>query len=549
MKLIDTIANRLGFVRKTARRNYAGAAMSRLTNDWTTAVTNADTEMRGDAKRLRARARELERNNDYARRYLKALEQNVLGADGIGLQMKVKDFNGDYDRQANNQIEAAWHAWGKATNCSLNGLHSWYETQRLILRSVARDGAVLVRKHKGQARGPFGFQLELIEIDQLDWDFEKVDGNTLIRFGVEYDKSTMRPLAYWILSRHPGDINGVTLGYKRERIPAAEIIHVFLPERIGQTSGVTWLCSAMSGLHQLGAYQEAELIQSRIACMKGGFYTHKTPDGQELPSDTQGNLIQSLEPGQFEDLPMGTEFVPYDPQHPTQAYPFFVKATLRGISSGLGVSYNTLANDLEGVNYSSIRAGLLDEREEWKAIQTWFIERVCQAIFPEWLEMSLLSGAVNLPFSKFDKFNAHEWKARRWQWVDPEKDVNASIAAVANGFKSKRQIIAESGGDIEDTFQDIAEDARLASTKGINIDSDNLRTAADAYGVAARAGVVTPCADDENFFRVKMQLPPMPPEVKTAWKDEATRRPITLAVEDEPPPVQSSGKTVIQPES
>ncbi|MFL3666772.1 MAG: hypothetical protein ACJ06V_09365 [Verrucomicrobiota bacterium] len=30
-----------------------------------------------------------------------------------------------------------------------------------------------------------------------------------------------------------------------------------------------------------------------------------------------------------------------------------------------------IANDLEGVNYSSIRAGLLDEREYYKAVQRW----------------------------------------------------------------------------------------------------------------------------------------------------------------------------------
>jgi len=468
MKLLDNLAGRMGFVRKPAvqKRTYAAAALSRLTNDWTVSVTNADTEMRGNMKTLRARARELERNNDYARRYLKAIEQNVLGSTGIGLQMKVKDFNGDFDRQANQKIESGWEDW-RAENCSVNGLYSWFELQRLILRSTARDGAVLVRKHKGGNRGPYGFQLELIEIDQLDWDFERVDGDKLIRFGVEYDRNTMKPSAYYLLSRHPGDISGTVLGYKRERIPAAEMMHIYNPERIGQTSGVTWLCSAMSGLHQLGAYQEAELIQSRIACMKGGFYTHTTPDGQELPADSQGNLVQSLEPGQFEDLPMGTNFVPYAPEHPTNAYPFFVKAVLRGVASGLGVSYNTLANDLENVNYSSIRAGLQDEREEYKGIQTWFIERVCQAIFPEWLEMSLLSGAVNLPFTKFDKFNAHDWKARRWGYVNPLQDAEAQILLIEKGLKSRRQIIAENGGDIEDVFQEQAEDEKLEAAYGL----------------------------------------------------------------------------------
>jgi capsid protein len=197
-----------------------------------------------------------------------------------------------------------------------------------------------------------------------------------------------------------------------------------------------------------------------------------------------------------------------------------------------------LASDLEGVNYSSLRGGLLDERETWMMLQSWFIDTVITPVFEAWLEMALLSGQLGkLPMYRFDKFNAPEWKGRRWAWVDPEKDVNSSIKAVANGFKSRRELIAEQGGDVEETFRDIAADNQLAALAGINIDSDNLRLAADAYGVAARAGVVTPNAEDEKFFRQKLQLPKMPKEVEQSWQDEGgTRRPVTLAVDEQPPP-------------
>ena len=69
-----------------------------------------------------------------------------------------------------------------------------------------------------------------------------------------------------------------------------------------------------------------------------------------------------------------------------------------------------------------IRAGLLEEREEWKSIQNWFIDAVMQPVFDEWLNYALLSGALNLPAAKYDKFSAIEWKPRRWQWVGPLMD-------------------------------------------------------------------------------------------------------------------------------
>jgi lambda family phage portal protein len=65
----------------------------------------------------------------------------------------------------------------------------------------------------------------------------------------------------------------------------------------------------------------------------------------------------------------------------------------------------------------------------------------------------------------------------------------------------------------------------------------------EAYGVAVRAGVITPQLDDENHFRSKLGLPAINADAKNAWaKDEGARRPITLKdppaeVATTPPPV------------
>jgi hypothetical protein len=160
--------------------------------------------------------------------------------------------------------------------------------------------------------------------------------------------------------------------------------------------------------------------------------------------------------------------------HPVGNYAGFVKSCLRGIAAGLCVSYNMLANDLEGVNYSSIRAGLLDEREYYKAVQRWFTDTVITPVFEGWLETNILNGTINLPAAKLDKFNAPDWKPRRWAWVDPLKDQQASILAVENHLKSKRQVISESGGDIEDVFRDIKKDEELAEDVGLEKPSESV---------------------------------------------------------------------------
>ena len=453
-------------------RSYGAARIGRLTNDWTTAVSSANKEIKGDLKTLRARARQLERDNDYVRRYLKALENNVLGSGGIKLQAKAKDFDGTFDSFANNKIERAWASWGKAANCTANGRQTWLDVQRVVLRSVARDGSVLIRKLRGYDN-PFRFSIQVLESDLLDTDYNaKLKNGNMVRMGVELDKWE-RAVAYYILNGHEGDDYGVGRPTRRDRVPADEIIMPFIAERPHQVTGVPWMTSAMFRLNMLAGYEEAEVTAARVAACKMGFYTKTDAnEGYQGEQDANGDLVSNAEAGSFEELPAGVNFTSFDPTHPNNAYGTFIKGCLRGISAGLGISYNSLANDLEGVNYSSIRAGLLEEREEWKAVQIWFIDSVMQPVFDEWLNYALLSNALELPAAKYDKFADIEWKPRRWQWVDPLKDTQANVIAVANGFKSRRGIISEAGGDIEDVLDEIAADNQLAESKGVELDTD-----------------------------------------------------------------------------
>ena len=464
-QFLTRLANRFGFEPKIAKRSFAAAKVNRLTNDWATAITSGDAEIKGDLKTLRARSRELERNNDYARRYFKAIENNVLGSNGIGLQLKSRDFSGNLDQQANSKIEQAFRDWGSKYNCCVDGCTTWIDVQRLALRSMARDGSVLIRLVRGY-NNAHKFALQVIEADHVDHDFNDKTENGQVRFGIETDKFG-KPVAYHILQRHPGDhmINGYA-GNKRERVPASEILHLFVKDRPGQTQGVPWLSSAIMGLKMLEGYREAELVAARISASKMGFYVENTPDGYVSSEDDDGNLVYEAEPGTFERLPSGLDFKSVDFQHPNSAFGDFNKAVLRGVSSGLGVSYNTLANDLEGVNYSSIRAGLLDEREEYKTLQNFIVDHLCRPVFNAWLEQALLTDNLKLPAEKYDKFNAAEFRGRRWAWVDPLKDVQANITSIEAGLKSRRQVVGEMGGDFEDVIDDLREDQNLIESAG-----------------------------------------------------------------------------------
>ena len=61
-----------------------------------------------------------------------------------------------------------------------------------------------------------------------------------------------------------------------------------------------------------------------------------------------------------------------------------------------------------------------------------------------------------------------------------------------------------------------------------------LKSLIDAYGVAVRAGLITPQVNDEAYFRNIIGLPDMSADVFEDWaKTDNIRKPITLAGSEE----------------
>ena len=171
------------------RRSYHAGMTDRLTNDWIPNTMTPDKAISDHIQTLRDRARQLEKDNRYVKRWLSSLENNCLGADGINLQMKVRFSTGRFDKGANDKIEAAWAKWGEQQNCSINREDSWVEMQRLILRSAARDGGILIRIVRGRDVNPFAFALDLIEIDLMDVRYtEALPNGNEVRLGVERNR-------------------------------------------------------------------------------------------------------------------------------------------------------------------------------------------------------------------------------------------------------------------------------------------------------------------------------------------------------------------------
>lgn len=453
------------------QRNFKMAKQGRLTASWQGTSVSLDSILVRTLPLLQRRSRDLFWNNEFAKKFGQMSVTHVVGPIGFTPKIRVLHEDGSTDTMDSKAISDAFYKWMKPQNCDVTGKSGFIGLCSTFITSVARDGEALFRKVYGEGAGPFGYQLQALSVDRLDVNKnELLAGGNIIRMGVEITP-VGKPVAYWLFRRHPGDHANPSAGQSvYERVPAEDIFHCFIPMSEEQTRGVPWVHAAAIRLENLGGYEEAAVIASRIGASKMGFYTTPEGDAVELADGQQspdGDLHQEAEPGVFDVLPSGYGFTSFDPDYPHQMYDVFVKACLRGVASGLGVAYNTLSNDLEGVNFSSIRSGVLEERDNWKVIQNWMIESFLDQVFTDWLRWSLLMGAIRtpkgfpLPASKFEKFNACIWKGRRWQWVDPVKDMQASILGIQNNLKSREDVIDEIGGDYEEVFAQLSAEQEL----------------------------------------------------------------------------------------
>lgn len=471
--MFNKILKRFGYA-KLKKRSYSGAGTGRLYASWSPSNYSSDAILRTTLKTLRARSRELERNNDYAKKFIRMVKTNVVGKSGIMLQCDIKkpiENNNARDPEpdvaTNEEIETSFKEWSKRGNCDVTGEYSFRDIQNLAISTLARDGEILIYMVRN-FDNKYAFALKLIEADHLDENYNYIlsNGNT-IKMGIEFDKWG-KPASYYLYKKHPGDSPfGYSYGEKI-RYAAKDIIHLYITQRISQSRGIPWMHAAMTRLNMLGNYEEAELTGARIAAAKGGFYTREGAD-EYVGDDKEGETpIQQVEPGAFEILPQGWKFDPFDPQHPTTAFKDFEKAILRGIASGVDVSYNYLANDLEGVNYSSIRAGVLDEREVWRDIQRWVIDHFMQTVYENWLYSALVSPeGLSHSIADYERLKSVKWQPRGWPWVDPKADMVAAAMAIQFGLNTSTDILGEQGKNYGETVKKLVEEAKVRKEAGL----------------------------------------------------------------------------------
>jgi len=371
----------------------------------------------------------------------------VVGAVGAGIKPQFRAADADLKQR----VQAEWLAW--TDQADFAGRFDFYGLQQAALKALLIDGECFLRFVLDPAqRVPL--QLQLLPSEFLD--ATRIDDRTLN--GIEYDAAGHRA-AYWLYRRHPAEAPDT----QSVRVPAEQVIHLYVPVQPGVERGVTWLAPIMTGLHEMRQFEEAAVVRARVAAILAGFV--HTPDGLG-PLQPDGGLPQ-LEPGSVVKLSPG-EDIQFNEVPDFPNYEQFVRGQLRAITAALNIPYEIAGNDVSAVTYASGRHALLEYQRHLESLQHHvLVFQLCRPVWAAWTRAAMAAGV--LPEGDYSTVR---WIAPRLQMLDSRMEVQSIIQQIRGGLLSRSEAVSAMGRDVEQIDAEIAQDNARADELGLVLDSD-----------------------------------------------------------------------------
>lgn len=479
-------------------RHYEAASAGRRTQGWRRSAGDGNAAVLSGLARLREQARDLVRNNPYAESALSTIVDDAVGWGLVATPAKSVPRR--------EQVAGLWKEWAETTACDADGRLDFAGIQKQVMRTVVEAGEVLVRRRfRRPSDGlPIPLQLQVLEPDLLDHAKDgltqtNADGALVSRIiqGVEFNSIGQR-LAYWLFREHPGaNLIGGRFGAS-ERIPASEILHVFKVGRAGQVRAPSWFAPVLLRLKDFDDYEDAALMKQKIAACLAVLTTDV--DGTAPPLGTadtaQTPQVDSLEPGIIANLAPGRTVTVVDP--PTiSEHEAYAKTVLRGIASGLGVTYEALTGDYTNLPFSAARMSRLRHQariEDWR----WrmLVPQFCDPVW-QWAMQAaaIVSADVGVPWP------SAQWTAPPLPMIEPDREGLAYQRNIRTGIQTLSEAIRERGYDPDDLLEEMAADWRKLDRLGLILDSDprKMTQAGQLQGSAVPRVAETPTIEEDRL--------------------------------------------------
>lgn len=417
---------------------------------------SASNEVRGQVAPVRENVREVVRNTPFAERGLSIIVNGIVGSEIVA---SIKHPN----PKTHAKLLELWREWTEG-KCTTDKTIDFAMFQRAAARAIVSDGEVLTRDEitDGSVR------LRLLESDFINDRYTFKDSEYTFSNGIISD-SLNRPLYYTLFDRHPGDFGSSKLT-SSSIVPESEVIHVFRQDRPEMNRGISWFAPVVHPLKMLNELQWTQLMRLKLSASITGIVTRQ-PSQMTVQKEKQSREDEfELSPGMFKFLNPG-ESINF-PQIPNpEGFGGTTKLTLLEVAAGLGITYESLAGDWGGVNFSSGRLGDIGFKQNCEAWR-WgmFVPRLLNPAFDRFKRYCAMRGVNSTGVTV-------EWVPPAWPMISPSEEVSAANSAIRSGLKTLPSVLREMGIDPDKHLAEMSESNKKLDELGLILDSDPRRTA------------------------------------------------------------------------
>lgn len=440
------------------RASFKASETNRLNSHWSTWRGDINTILRTELRTLRNRSRWLTYNNPHAGSALSTMINYVIGT-GMMPQAAVRQvLSVTIDGKKRNEIvemsnwndymDDLFEMWAQNVdmNCTADDPCTFQAQQAMVLRRWFEDGECFIRTRAVKSWEVIPFASEILLPEWLDESITEYNGNDVF-MGVEIDKFG-RKLAYHFMSAD-GD-GTLTAGRKTVRVPASDMIHLYVRHQPRQLRGVPPLVASMDRFFHLDEYSEYELIGAKIAACFGAFITTPAGDAGDVTTlgnktdvtDADGNVLTTVEPGIIGKLPPGYGVQFAQPQKPGATFGMFTEYHQRAIAAGVefGLSYESMTRDTSKSSFAGGRLSQLMDFQTFRSIQTLIGSQYVRIMYNRLLDAAVSSGAISAPGYFMPSPGRKFWQRMEvltsgWPWgINPLQEVNASRESMKAGI-------------------------------------------------------------------------------------------------------------------
>jgi len=560
--------------RKLRRGGIRGAAASLFnaffsTNTYHQSATNSPrirwtsdvgpNSNNSEIAKIRARSRYAKANHPFIKQAIRQIANNCVG---YGIRPVIAEAS----------LEAVWEKW--VIEADARGHFSFYGLQWHAVEAMVTDGEVLFRMRDrldGDMQSGVPLQLQIMEADHLPlgWTRREPSGNYTLD-GVERDIID-RVARYWLYPRHPQDWRGNVTSLDPVPVNAADVCHMFLPERPTSERGIPWASAALNKNEFLEEYHLGEVAKKAIQSKFTTFYSKPLNEEGGFGGDDDIEMqFANPDVGSAVEVPEGykVDFA----QMPTtdSNWDGFNRTILSEIAVCMGLCYELITLDFQGINDRAYRAMMLQVGKFLDSIVYHLVVQCFSKVWRRWLAAAVLSGAWVVPEGKsIEDYMNPEWMPPPRGHVHPVQEIEALIEAVKNGLLSRQQATAEMGLNALEIDLQNQVDADRAGRMGLmygifegwqakladahassapnpapDVSTEPAATeepanaggtvlSADLLNIvttAIRGGVWTPQPEDEAWLRNMASAPGLSQATKNYWAtQDNVRAPITLA--------------------